>query len=138
MQTRFKTALQKQIHDIDTDRSNMSRDHKNCICSKGSRRRIRVRLATIHYSSINNLFNPNPLKVLHGASSGRYLRRSTNLYYSMQFTRVVPFINTVYSSGLNIEVQGALLQVAALSKRLNWEPLQVETSVQSSVNNDTH
>ena len=43
----------------------MSRDHKNYICLTGSRRRIRVRLATIHYSSINNLFNPNPLKVLH-------------------------------------------------------------------------
>ena len=43
MQTGFKTALQKQIHDIDTDRSNMSRDHK----------------------SHNNLFNPNPLKVMY-------------------------------------------------------------------------
>ena len=39
----------------------------------------------------------------------------------------------MYSSGLNIEVQGALLQVAALSKTLNWEPLQVETSVQSEL-----
>ena len=48
----FKTALRKQIHDIGTDRSNMSRDHSL------------LRLATIHYSSINNLFNPNSLRVL--------------------------------------------------------------------------
>ena len=40
MQTGFKTALRKQILDIDTNRSNMSRDHKNYICSMGSRRRI--------------------------------------------------------------------------------------------------
>ena len=46
MQTGFKTALRKQIHDIDTDRSNMSHDHK----------------------SHNNLFNPNSLKVLHLAA----------------------------------------------------------------------
>ena len=39
----------------------------------------------------------------------------------------------MYSSGLNIEVQGELLQVAALLKTLNWEPLQVETSVQSEL-----
>ena len=39
----------------------------------------------------------------------------------------------MYSSGLNIEVQGALLQVAVLSKTLNWEPLQVETSVKSEL-----
>ena len=39
----------------------------------------------------------------------------------------------MYSSGLNIEVQGALLQVAALSETLNWEPLQAETSVQSEL-----
>ena len=48
----FKTALWIQIHDIGTDRSNMSRDHSL------------LRLATIHYSSINNLFNPNSLRVL--------------------------------------------------------------------------
>ena len=47
-----KTALQKQIHDIDTDRSNMCRDHENGISSMGSRQRIRLRVATIHYSSI--------------------------------------------------------------------------------------
>ena len=51
-QSGFKTALRKQIHDIGTDRSNMSRDHSL------------LRLATIHYSSINNLFNPNSLRVL--------------------------------------------------------------------------
>ena len=31
MQRGFKTALQKQIHDIDTDRSNMRCDHENPI-----------------------------------------------------------------------------------------------------------
>ena len=56
--------LMKQIHDIDTDRSNLRRDHKNRIGSTGSRRRIHLRLATIH-SSINNLLSPNPSKVLH-------------------------------------------------------------------------
>ena len=51
----------------------------------------------------------------------------------MLFAHVVPFINTVYSSGLIIELHGALLQVAALSETLNWEPSQAETSVQSEL-----
>ena len=55
-------------------------------------------------------------------------------YYSdYAFRPRSPFISAEGKSGLNSEVHCVLFQVATLVESLNWEPLQVETSVKSEL-----